>query len=107
MTLKVGLTFGATGEAKAESNQYDADSPYNCGGADRAHSSLRMRRVWAVGSAMAMPASQWGLNWVGIPNQLTQSSRMAGGSSAGQSTFKGRGRMGGRKLGSGIRSMEV
>ena len=54
-----------------------------------------------------MPASQCGLNCVGIPNQLIQCSRMAGGSSRGQSTFNGRGRIGGRTLGSGIRSTAV
>src|SRR5205807_8820098 len=43
------------------------------------YSSLTMRRPCAVGSSIAMPASQCGLNCVGIPNQLTQSSRIAGG----------------------------
>ena len=54
-----------------------------------------------------MPASQCGLNWVGMPNQLTQSPRMAGGSSPGHSTLRGNGRSGGRNVGSGIRSTGV
>src|SRR5215470_10493782 len=53
-----------------------------------------IKRACAVGSSIAMPAVQCGLNCVGMPNQLTHSSRIAAGSSAGHRTLRGKGLIG-------------
>src|SRR4029453_14177248 len=65
----------------AAADDDDVCRPRNVGhlAGSPSHSSLMINRPWAVGSSIAMPASQCGLNCVGMPNQLTHSSRIAAG----------------------------